>query len=138
MFIFFFISASTPSTATKEAISIVTDSPPPKACTEADDIEKVMEDLRVLHQLSSPAKTATEPKTGSPVSVIAFNKSYAVEAESVSPPSNACAPPPPTKVSNFQDVYQMQFIRDFQMMKASQGSKTANPSPPKGNYNRCS
>ncbi|KRT83148.1 hypothetical protein AMK59_4575 [Oryctes borbonicus] len=107
---------------------------------ESDDIHKALENLKVLQRLSSPAK-ANETLTSSPVSVIAYNKSYS--------PKNVlhnAAPPPPGASnvslrndykgdygSGFQEVFQRQFLSDFTLMQNSVNHSTSTSS--KSHYN---
>lgn len=99
-----------------------------KSTSEGDDIQKVMEGLKVLHKMSSPVKSNDEIKRSSPVSVIAFNKSYSHDSTS-SHTTNAAS----HRSSSFQDAFQKHFIPDYHLMRASQAT-----TPPKGSHNRCS
>ncbi|KAF5269776.1 hypothetical protein FQA39_LY08557 [Lamprigera yunnana] len=96
-----------------------------KISSEGDDIQKVMEGLKVLQKMSSPVKTNDDTRTSSPVSVIAFNKSFSQDANN----KTATVSPATNRSNTFQDAFQKQFIPDF--MKAS-----FTTTPSKGNYNR--
>ncbi|KAF2902219.1 hypothetical protein ILUMI_03966 [Ignelater luminosus] len=101
-----------------------------KLSSEGDDIQKVMEGLKVLHKMSSPVKSNEEIKRSSPVSVIAFNKSYTHDGTSTHS-SNAT---PHNRSSSFQDAFQKHFIPDYHLMRASQ----ATTPPTKGSHNSIS
>ncbi|KAJ8940893.1 hypothetical protein NQ318_004592 [Aromia moschata] len=99
--------------------------------SDGDDIQMVMENLKALQKLSSPIKT--ENSTGSPVSVIAYNKSF-------SPKSNSSQSSTGQKTEysgkndfagSFQDEFQKQFINSLQQLATSSSSS-------KSSYNRCS
>lgn len=101
-----------------------------KVNNEGDDIQKVLEGLQVLHKMSSPIKTS-ENTTSSPVSVIAFNKSYSPKS-AVSQPSTSSSstvrPSEYTKAdfcSGFQDAFQKQLLGDVNFLKTS----SSQPSP---------
>lgn len=94
-----------------------------KMNNEGDDIQKVMEGLKVLQKMSSPIKTENTT-TSSPVSVIAFNKSYSPKS-TVSQPStstNSIRTAEFAKAdfcSGFQDAFQKQLLGDVNFMKTS-------------------
>lgn len=93
-----------------------------KVNSDGDDIQKVMEGLKVLQKMSSPIKT--ENTTSSPVSVIAFNKSYSPKS-TVSQPStsaNSIRQNDYTKAdfcSGFQDAFQKQLLGEVSFLKSS-------------------
>lgn len=95
---------------------------------------QVMENLKALQKLScSPVKN--DP-TGSPVSVIAFNKNFSSSKSSSSNQGSGVHRTSDTDCTNsadfsgsFQDDFQKQFINSIQM--------STNPSTTKSNY-RCS
>lgn len=100
-----------------------------KVNNEGDDIQKVMEGLKVLQKMSSPIKTS-ENTTSSPVSVIAFNKSYSPKS-TVSQPStssnSSVRPNDYTKqdfCSGFQDAFQKQLLGDVNFLKTSSSQPT--------------
>ncbi|KAK9695190.1 Ubinuclein conserved middle domain [Popillia japonica] len=107
---------------------------------ENDDIHKAMENLKVLQRLSSPAKS-NETLTSSPVSVIAYNKSYSPKSvlqNAGSSSQNA----PNVSVRNdykadygsgFQEVFQRQFLNDFTLMQNSVNHSA--PTSSKSHYN---
>lgn len=97
-----------------------------KVNNEGDDIQKVMEGLKVLQKMSSPVKTSSENTTSSPVSVIAFNKSYspksAVSQPSTSSNSSVVRPSDYTKAdfcTGFQEQFQKQLLGDVNFLKTS-------------------
>lgn len=97
--------------------------------SEGDDIQKVMEGLKVLQKMSSPIKT--ENTTSSPVSVIAFNKSYSPKSATSQPStsSNSIRQNDYTKAdfcSGFQDAFQKQLLGDVSFLKSS----ASQPTPP--------
>ncbi|CAH0560484.1 unnamed protein product [Brassicogethes aeneus] len=92
-----------------------------------DDIQKVMENLKALQQLSSPSKNA-ESSLSSPVSVIAYNKSFSAKT---SPSSNNRTETKHGEFpTGFQDEFQKQFMNSLTHMST--------PTTSKNNYNRCS
>lgn len=107
------------------------DIPPPSlkgSKSEVDDVQMVMENLKALQKLSSsPLKS--DNSTGSPVSVIAFNKNFSSKSNSGSNPQRA---EKGDSSSGFQDEFQKQFINSLQNMAAN-----ASNSSSKSNY-RCS
>lgn len=92
--------------------------------SEGDDIQKVMEGLKVLQKMSSPIKTTTTAEsatTGSPVSVIAFNKSYSPKSQP-STSASTVRQNDYTKAdfcSGFQDAFQKQLMGEVGFMKSS-------------------
>ncbi|KAK5643832.1 hypothetical protein RI129_007677 [Pyrocoelia pectoralis] len=95
----------------------------PRTISEGDDIQKVMEGLKVLQKMSSPVKSHEDGRTSSPVSVIAFNKSFSQDSSTKPPASTSTS-----RSSSFQDAFQKHFLPDF--TKASFA-----PSTSKGSYN---
>lgn len=103
----------------------------PSSKSDGDDIQMVMENLKALQKLSSPIK-ADNP-TSSPVSVIAYNRSFSPKSNSSqSSPGHRAEFNPKTDFSgSFQDEFQKQFINSLQQMTTTSGSS-------KSSYNRCS
>ncbi|XP_022905282.2 yemanuclein isoform X1 [Onthophagus taurus] len=100
--------------------------------TEGDDIQKVMEDLKVLQKMSSPVK-ANESLTSSPVSVIAYNKSYS--PKSVLNQSGSGGHRTEFKSEfgpGFQDVFQRQLYNEFSLMG---NPNVPTPTSSKSHYN---
>lgn len=99
--------------------------------SDGDDIQMVMENLKALQKLSSPIK-ADNP-TSSPVSVIAYNRSFSPKSNSSqSSPGHRAEFNPKTDFSgSFQDEFQKQFINSLQQMATASSSN-------KSSYNRCS
>lgn len=95
-----------------------------KGNSEGDDIQKVMEGLKELQKMSSPIKITENTTTSSPVSVIAFNKSYSPKS-AVSQPStssNNLRPSDYTKAdfcTGFQDAFQKQLLGEVNFPKTS-------------------
>lgn len=112
-----------------------------KSSNEGDDIHKAMENLKALQRLSSPAKS-NEALTSSPVSVIAYNKSYSPKGVLHNAGSLPQAPPNvPLRGdykgdfgSGFQEVFQRQFLNEFTMMQNSVNHSASTSS--KGHFNR--
>ncbi|KAF5285055.1 hypothetical protein FQR65_LT02368 [Abscondita terminalis] len=96
-----------------------------KVSSEGDDIQKVMEGLKVLQKMSSPVKSNDDGRTSSPVSVIAFNKSFSQDACSK---SSTVTAPSISRSNTFQEAFQNHFIHDF--MKATIAASTS-----KGTFN---
>lgn len=95
--------------------------------SDGDDIQTVMENLRALQKLSSPVKSDSNP-TGSPVSVIAYNKSFSPKSSSSQGSNTAKS----DFAGTFQDEFQKQFISSLQQMAAGSSSTKS------GFNNRCS
>lgn len=115
-----------------------------KQTSEGDEIHKAMENLKALQRLSSPAK-ANETLTSSPVSVIAFNKSYSPKGvlHNAGPLPPQVGPNAALRTdykadfgSGFQEVFQRQFLSDFNLMQSSVNHSA--PTSSKSHYNRCS
>lgn len=112
------------------------DFPKIRTTSEGDDIQKVMEGLKALQKMSSPIKSEGA-STSSPVSVIAYNKSYspksaAAAVQQVNAASNS-AGSKTDFCTGFQDVFQKHFLNDG-VLKASQSL----PASTKAAYNnRC-
>lgn len=102
------------------------DYPKNKVSSEGDDIQKVMEGLKVLQKMSSPVKSSEDGRTSSPVSVIAFNKSFS--QDSCNKASAATSSPAISRSNTFQEAFQNHFIHDF--MKATIAASTS-----KGTFN---
>ncbi|XP_060532049.1 yemanuclein isoform X2 [Cylas formicarius] len=83
----------------------------PTMQNDRDDVQKVMESLKALQKLSSPAKTEV---SSSPVSVIAFNKSYSNSSHGVN--SGGVGR---TDFVGFQDEFQKQFISSLSTSKSN-------------------
>lgn len=97
---------------------------------EGDDIQKVMEGLKVLQKMSSPIKTENTTSTSSPVSVIAFNKSYSPNKTTASASSNNSLRTSSeyTKAdfcSGFQDAFQKQLLGDVNFLKTTNSQPTS-------------
>lgn len=109
------------------------DFPKIRTTSEGDDIQKVMEGLKALQKMSSPIKSEVA-STSSPVSVIAFNKSYSPKSAAAN--ANATSNSASSKTdfcTGFQDVFQKHFLNDG-VLKASQSL----PASTKAAYNnRC-
>lgn len=104
----------------------------PSSKSDGDDIQMVMENLKALQKLSSPIKV--ENPTSSPVSVIAYNRSFSPKSNnsSQSSPGHRGEFNPKTDFSgSFQDEFQKQFINSLQQLATTSGSS-------KSGYNRCS
>ncbi|XP_023310453.1 yemanuclein [Anoplophora glabripennis] len=104
----------------------------PSSKSDGDEIQMVMENLKALQKLSSPIK-ADNP-TSSPVSVIAYNRSFSPKSNSSqsSPGHRGSEFNPKTDFSgSFQDEFQKQFINSLQQMATASSSS-------KPSYNRCS
>lgn len=83
-----------------------------KTNSEGDDIQRVMEGLKALQNMASPAKT----ETSSPVSVISFNKNHSKQNNYTS------ATPSCSKTdfnSGFQEAFQRQVLNDSSLLKSS-------------------
>lgn len=108
-----------------------------RTTSEGDDIQMVMEGLKNLQKMSSPIKSESAT-TSSPVSVIAFNKSYAPKQHS---PCGSVSMPASSKADyskgdfsvGFQDIFQKQLMGEA-MPKSTAGQPVAATS--KG-YDRC-
>uniref|UniRef100_A0A1Y1NBZ8 Ubinuclein middle domain-containing protein n=1 Tax=Photinus pyralis TaxID=7054 RepID=A0A1Y1NBZ8_PHOPY len=98
--------------------------PKSRTVSDGDDIQKVMEGLKVLQKMSSPVKSHEDARTSSPVSVIAFNKSFSQDATAKTTASTPTTP----RSNSFQDAFQKHFLPDF--TKASFAASTS-----KGSYN---
>lgn len=90
----------------------------------SDDIQKVMDDLKALQKLSSPNKN--DAAMGSPVSVIAYNKS----SPPFVPPISHSMPSPasfanPTYGAGFQEAFQRQFEINFLKNSAAAAAATS-------------
>lgn len=106
--------------------------------SEGDDIQKVMEGLKVLQKMSSPAKSADNPATGSPVSVIAYNKNCARPSSSPSGSSSGIPKADLSKAdfcTGFQDAFQKQLLGEVNFMKAAPMPQAASGAQ-KNSYNR--
>ncbi|GJQ64815.1 hypothetical protein Trydic_g6992 [Trypoxylus dichotomus] len=111
-----------------------------KQSAESDDIHKAMENLKVLQRLSSPAKT-NETLSSSPVSVIAYNKSYSPKGvlHNAAPPPQA-GPNVSLRTdykgdygSGFQEVFHRKLLSDFTLMQNSVTHSA--PTTSKSHYN---
>ncbi|XP_049825955.1 yemanuclein isoform X2 [Aethina tumida] len=92
---------------------------------DGDDIQKVLENLRTLQQMSSPSKSSDNSHSNS-VPVIAYNKSFSPKnTNTATNHNNECK-----SASEFQEDFQKQFISQVTHMSSPQSSKQ--------NYNRCS
>ncbi|KAJ8919467.1 hypothetical protein NQ315_016567 [Exocentrus adspersus] len=110
----------------------LTSTPPQKvpSKSDGDDIQMVMENLKALQKLSSPVK-ADNP-TSSPVSVIAYNRSFSPKSNSNQSSSGQKSEVSKADFNNsFQEEFQKQFINSLQNMSATSNSS-------KSSYNRCS
>lgn len=112
-----------------------------KSSNERDDIQKVMEGLKVLQKMSSPIKT-NDTTSSSPVSVIAFNKNYlsktSSSSESLPPPHSASLPPFRNEYKGdfgpgFQEAFQRQIFNENYILSNSLASPQQTSS--KGHYN---
>ncbi|RZC35480.1 UBN AB and/or HUN domain containing protein, partial [Asbolus verrucosus] len=101
----------------------------PKTSCAGDDIQKVMENLKVLQKMSSPKKCVEPSPTSSAVSVIAVNKSFApksVHAENNSTMQRYDYKPSEYNTS-FQDEFQKQLFSAFNQFSTN-SSKSYNRS----------
>lgn len=106
-----------------------------KPSNEGDEIQiqRVMEGLKALQNMSTPVKT--ESATSSPVSVISFNKGHTKTNNIPTPPSTFAKS---EYNSGFQEVFQRQLLNDFHMIKGSSVGQST-PTSSKSHYNnRCS
>lgn len=94
-----------------------------KGNNEGDDIKRVMEGLKALQNMATPAKT--ESATSSPVSVISFNKSH---SKTNNTPVPAASFSKSEFNSGYQEAFQRQLFNDFHLIKGAQPTPTSSKS----------
>ncbi|CAH1159709.1 unnamed protein product [Phaedon cochleariae] len=98
--------------------------------SEGDDIQMVMENLKALQKLScSPIKN--DNSSSSPVSVIAYNKSFVKSGSGGNQAVESHNSKGEEFPGGYQDEFQKQFISSLQQLQANAGAS-------KSSYNRCS
>ncbi|KAJ8952629.1 hypothetical protein NQ314_007488 [Rhamnusium bicolor] len=125
------ISSKNPDLSVNPCIVSTSSNPKVTSKSDGDDIQMVMENLKALQKLSSPIKA--DNSASSPVSVIAYNKSFSPKSNS-SQSSTGQRTDFNSKTDftgSFQDEFQKQFINSLQHLATSSSST-------KSNYNRCS